>query len=176
MKDVLIISSSPRIGGNSDTLCNEFARGCAEVGNSVDKISVANKKIGYCTACYACKETSQCILADDMEGILDKMVSADIIVLATPVYFYTMCAQMKTVIDRTLPRHTEIANKDFYFIVTMADSDKQAMERTLEGLRGFSAECLYGAKEQGVIYGSGIWQLGDVLRSGAMKQAYEMGK
>jgi multimeric flavodoxin WrbA len=176
MKDVLIISSSPRIGGNSDTLCNEFARGCTEVGNSVDKISVSNKKIGYCTACYACKETSKCILADDMEGILDKMVSADIIVLVTPVYFYTMCAQMKTVIDRTLPRYTEIANKDFYFIVTMADSDKQAMERTLEGLRGFSAECLYGAKEKGVIYGSGIWQLGDVLGSGAMKQAYEMGK
>jgi multimeric flavodoxin WrbA len=111
-----------------------------------------------------------------MEGILNKMVSANVIVLATPVYFYTMCAQMKTVIDRTLPRYTEIANKDFYFIATMADSDKQAMERTLEGLRGFIAECLYGAKEKGVIYGSGIWQLGDVLRSDAMKQAYEMGK
>jgi multimeric flavodoxin WrbA len=142
----------------------------------VDKISVVNKKIGYCTACYACKETSQCILADDMEGILDKMVSADIIVLATPVYFHTMCARIKTVIDRTLPHYTEIANKDFYFIVTMADSDKQAMERTLEGLCGFSAECLYGAKEKGVIYGSGIRQPGDVLHSGAMKQSYAMGK
>jgi multimeric flavodoxin WrbA len=176
MKNVLIISSSPRKGGNSDTLCDELARGAEESGNSVEIIRIAEKKVGYCTACYACKQTGKCDQNDDMSEILDKMLTADVIVLATPVYFYSMCAQMKTVIDRTLPRYTEIANKDFYFIATMADSDKQAMERTLEGLRGFIAECLYGAKEKGVIYGSGIWQLGDVLRSDAMKQAYAIGK
>jgi multimeric flavodoxin WrbA len=111
-----------------------------------------------------------------MAEILEKMITADVIVLATPVYFYTMCAQMKTFIDRTLPSYTEIMDKDFYFIATMADTDNSAMERTFDGLRGFSAECLYGAREKGVIYGSGAWQLGDVLRTAAMKQAYTMGK
>jgi multimeric flavodoxin WrbA len=111
-----------------------------------------------------------------MGEILDKMVNTDVIVLATPVYFYTMCAQMKTLIDRTLPRYTEIIGKEFYYIATMADTDKAAMERTLEGIRGFTVECLYGTAEKGVILGSGAWQLGDIRRTAAIKQAFEMGK
>jgi multimeric flavodoxin WrbA len=103
------------------------------------------------------------------------MVAADVIVLATPVYFYTMCAQMKTVIDRTVPRYTELANKDFYFIVTAADSNQAALERTIEGFRGFTS-CLNGAHEKGIIYGTGAWRAGDIVTSRAMKQAYEMGK
>ncbi|MDR1542279.1 MAG: flavodoxin family protein [Clostridiales bacterium] len=176
MKNVLVISSSPRKGGNSDTLCDEFVRGAEESGNIAEKIRIADKNIGYCVACYACKETRECARKDDMERILEKMVDADIIVLSTPVYFYTMCAQMKTFIDRTLPRYTEIMEKDFYFIATMADTDNHAMDRTFDGLRGFSSECLYGAKEKGAIYGSGAWQLGDIRQTAAMKQAYEMGR
>jgi multimeric flavodoxin WrbA len=176
MKKVLILSASPREGGNSDTLCDEFARGAVENGNRAEKIRLTDKTIGYCVACYACKETHKCAQEDDMAGILEKMVNADVIVLATPVYFYTMCAQMKTLIDRTLPRYTEIMDKDFYFIATMADTDNSAMDRTFDGLRGFSAECLRGAREKGVIYGSGAWQLGDIRHTAAMKQAYEMGR
>jgi multimeric flavodoxin WrbA len=175
-KNVLIISGSPRKGGNSDTLCDEFAKGAADAGNQVEKIRLAEKKIGYCVACYACKENHQCIQKDDMGEILGKMAIAVVIVLATPVYFYTMCAQMKTLIDRTLPRYTEIIDKEFYFIATMADTDNSAMERTFEGLRGFTAECLYGAVEKGVIIGSGAWQIGDINRTATMKQAYQMGK
>jgi multimeric flavodoxin WrbA len=111
-----------------------------------------------------------------MTEILEKMVNAAVIVLATPVYFYTMCAQMKALIDRTLPRYTEIMDKDFYFIATMAETDNSTMERTFDGLRAFSAECLHGTREKGVIYGSGAWQLGDIHHTAAMKQAYEMGK
>lgn len=74
--------------------------------------------------------------------------------MVTPVYFYTMCAQMKTLIDRTCSRYSEINNKNFYFIVTAADSNKRAMERTLEEFRGFTSY-LNGAKEKGVIYGIG---------------------
>lgn len=175
-KKIIIISGSPRKGGNSDILCDEFAKGASEVGYEVEKIRIAERQISFCTACYACKENHKCIQKDDMAEILDKMVNADVIVLATPVYFYTMCAQMKAFIDRTLPRYTEIIGKDFYYIATMADTDNAAMDRTFEGLRGFSIECLYGTKEKGVIYGSGAWQLGDIQRTAAMKQAYEMGK
>lgn len=176
MKKVIILSASPRKGGNSDTLCDEFARGASEAGNNVEKIRIAERKIGYCTACYACKKNHECVQKDDMAEILNKMIDADVIVLATPVYFYTMCAQMKTLIDRTLPRYTEISGKEFYYIATMADTDNGAMDRTFEGLRGFSIECLNGAEEKGVIIGSGAWQLGDIQHTAVMKQAYEMGK
>ena len=82
---------------------------------------------------------------------------------------------MKTLIDRTCSRYTEISNKEIYFIMTAADNREQAMERTLEGFRGFTL-CLDGAKEMGVIYGTGVWNIGDIKRSKAMIQAYEMGR
>jgi multimeric flavodoxin WrbA len=95
--------------------------------------------------------------------------------MATPVYFYTMAAQMKTLIDRTCSRYTEIKDKEFYFIVAAADTNKQAMERTLEGLRGFTF-CLSGAKEKSVIYGTGAWKAGEIKGKPAMKKAFEAGK
>lgn len=176
MKNILILSASPRKGGNTDILCGEFARGSAEAGNKTEIIRVADKKIGFCLDCGACAGTHECAQKDGMKEILDKMVNADVIVLATPVYFYTMCAQMKTLIDRTLPRYTEIADKNFYMIAVMADTDDRAMDRTFEGLRGFFAGCLPGAREKGVIYGSGAWEAGDIRRSDAVKKAYDMGK
>jgi multimeric flavodoxin WrbA len=84
--------------------------------------------------------------------VLDKMIAAGVIVMATPGYFYTMCAQMKTLIDRTVSRHTEISNNEFYFIVSAADNNKRPLERTLEEFGGFTA-CLSGPKEKGIIYG-----------------------
>ena len=116
MKHVLILSASPRKNGNSDTLCDRFAQGASESGHKVEKIFLASKDIGYCRGCGVCNSTHKCVQKDDMSEILDKMVTADVIVLATPVYFYTMDGQMKTFIDRTVPRYTEITNKDFYFI------------------------------------------------------------
>lgn len=111
-----------------------------------------------------------------MAQLLEKMRAADVIVLATPVYFYTMCAQMKTMIDRTLggAQKPGLENKEFYLIATAADG-KAAMERTIDGLRGY-LECLPGAKKMGVIYGAGAWQLGDIQGNPAMEEAYQMGK
>ncbi len=125
--------------------------------------------------CGACLNGGKsCPQKDDMAEVLEKMIAADVIVMATPVYFYTMNAQMKTLIDRTCSRYTEIRNKEFYFIVTAAVNSKQAMERTLEGFRGFTS-CLSGAKERGVIYGTGAWNIGDIKGKRAMKEAYELG-
>jgi len=174
-KRVLILSSSPRKGGNSDTLCDQFMKGATEAKHQVDIVRLAEKNINYCTGCYACARTGRCSQKDDMADILDRMMAADVIVMATPVYFYTMCAQMKTAIDRTVARYTQLSNKEFYFIVTAADSSKPALERTIEGLRGFTS-CLGGAREKGIVYGTGAWKAGDIKTSPAMKQAYEMGK
>lgn len=175
-KNVLIISSSSRLGGNSDTLCTQFMKGAEEAGNQVNKIRLVELTIDYCSACYACKKLRHCVKQDDMEQVIQKMRGADVIVLATPVYFYTMCAQMKTMIDRTLggAQQSGLENKEFYLIVTAADG-KAEMERTVDGLRGY-LECLSGAKEMGVIYGAGAWQIGDIQENPAMQEAYQMGK
>lgn len=173
-KKVLVLSASPRRGGNSDQLCDQFVHGAREAGNQVEKIFLRDKKINYCKACYACQGSGACVQQDDMAEILVKMLAADVIVMATPVYFYTMNAQMKTLIDRTVARYTEISDKEMYFIVAAADTRKQAMERTIESFRGFTS-CLSGAKEKGIIYGTGAWKMGDIKGSQAMKQAYEMG-
>lgn len=175
-KNVLILSSSPRKGGNSDLLCDEFLKGAIEAGNRAEKIFLKDKDIRYCTGCSVCSMYGKpCPQKDDAAGIVEKMIAADVIVMATPVYFYTMSAQMKTLIDRTCARYTEIKNKEFYFIVAAADDSKAAMERTLDGFRGF-LDCLDGAKEKETVYGVGAWKVGEIKGTQAMKESYELGK
>lgn len=175
-KKVLILSSSPRKGGNSDLLCNEFMRGAKEMGHDVEKIFIAQKKVNYCTGCGVCNSTHKCVQNDDMAEILNKMILADTIVLATPVYFYLIDGQLKTLIDRTVPRYTEISNKEFYYIMTAADTNKNMLNRTVETIRGFTEDCLLGAKEKGIIYGTGAWGKGEIKNTAAFSEAYEMGK
>lgn len=175
-KKILVLSGSFRKHGNSDLLCDEFVRGATESGNDVEKIFINDRKINFCRGCGVCNTTHKCVQKDDMEEILNKMVAADVIVMATPVYFYTMNGQMKTLIDRTVPRYEEISGKDFYFIVAAADGNKANMQKTIEGFRGFTDDCLPGAKEKGIVYGVGAWRIGDIKGSPAMKEAYEMGK
>jgi len=174
-KKILIISSSPRRGGNSDTLCDQFLAGALSAGHVAEKIFLKDKKINYCTGCGTCiNGEKSCPQKDDMADILSKMISSDVIVMATPVYFYTMCGQMKTFIDRICARYTEIRNKDFYFIATAADDNQRALERTTEEFRGFLS-CLDDVKEKGIIYGTGVWNVGEVRKTKAMSQALEMG-
>ena len=174
-KRVLILSGSPRKAGNSNALCDQFMKGAQEAGHQVEKLRVAEKRILYCTGCGACQGNGNCVHKDDMAQILQSMVTADVIVLATPVYFYTMCAQLKTVIDRTVTRYTEVTGKEFYFILTAADSRKATLERTVEEFRGF-LDCLDGSREKGIVYGTGAWGVGEIEGSSAMKEAYEMGR
>ena len=113
MKKVLILSGSPRKGGNSDILCDQFAKGALEMGNEVEKICIAEKKIAPCSGCYFCKNNGgRCVFNDDMGDILQKIIDCDVLVLSSPVYFYSISAQLKAVIDRTVARWTEISNKD----------------------------------------------------------------
>lgn len=175
-KKVLIISSTPRKGGNSDVLCERFMQGAQEAGHQVEKVSLRTKTVNYCTACGACyNQGKPCPQKDDAAAIVEAMIGADVIVMATPVYFYTMDAQMKTLIDRTCARYTEISNKEFYFIVAAAEDSRAMMERTVEGFRGFT-DCLEGPVEKGIVYGTGAWQIGEIKDKPVMQEAYEMGK
>ena len=176
MKKVLILSGSPRKGGNSDILCDEFMRGAIDAGNEVEKIRVVEKKIAPCTGCYFCKNSGgRCALNDDMADILQKIIDCDVLVLSSPVYFYSICAQLKAVIDRTVARWTEIANKDLYYIATAAEQDMDTLDITLSCFHGF-AMCIDGYEEKGTLYGKGVYDKGDVLnRPELMTIAYEMG-
>ena len=175
-KNVLILSGSPRKGGNSDLLCDAFAKGAQEAGNEVEKIRVAAKKVAPCSACYYCRDhEGKCVHQDDMVEILQKMIDADVLVLASPVYFYSIDAQLKAVIDRTVARWLEVKNKEFYYIATMADEEHTSADTTLACFRGY-ADCVEGAVEQGVIIGSGVYEPGTVKDNPAMEQAYQMGR
>lgn len=175
-KKVLILLGSPRKGGNSDLLCDEFMRGAIENGNEVEKIRVASKKIAPCIGCYHCaKHNGECVRQDDMAEILQKMINANVLVLASPVYFYSINAQLKAVIDRTVARWLEVKNKEFYYIVTMADEELSSADTTISCFRGY-AGCVDGAVEKGIIIGSGVHEPGEIKASSAMEKAYAMGK
>ena len=175
-KKVLILSGSPRRGGNSDLLCDEFLRGARESGHEVEKICLRDKKIDPCNACYFCtKSGGACAIRDDMDGILDQIQAADVIVMASLVYFYSIDAQMKAVIDRCVARWTDIPNKEFYYIMTAVEDSETVMDCTLACFRGFAA-CLDGAREMGVIEAKGVYEAGAVRSTRYMKDAYEMGK
>ena len=110
-----------------------------------------------------------------MADILQKMVEADVLVLASPVYFYSVSAQIKAVIDRTVARYTEIKNKSMYYIIAAADPNLANMQRSIECFRGF-AYCIEGSVEKGIVYGVGAWNKGEIKALPSMAQAYEMGK
>lgn len=175
MKKVLILSGSPR-KGNSDALCDEFLKGAKEAGHEVEKVRVIEKKVHYCTGCYVCKQTGgKCAYQDDMGELLQKIIDADVLVLASSVYFYSVCAPLKCVIDRTVARWREIKNKEFYFLVTAAEDEEGVADRTLECLRGFM-DCCDDSVEKGVVEGLGVYELGEIEGTKYLEQAYQMGK
>ena len=164
-KKVLILSGSPRKGGNSDILCDEFLRGAQDAGHKAEKIRVAEKKVTPCSGCYYCStHGGACVHKDDMADILQKMIDADVIALASPVYFYSISAQLKAVIDRTVARWLEVKDKE-----------KASADTTLACFRGY-ADCVEGAVEKGVLVACGVYEPGAVRNTSAMAQAYEMGR
>ena len=176
MKKILILEGSPRLNGNSCLLSNEFARGAEEAGCSVEKIAVARKRVAGCLGCNACyRNDGVCVQKDDMVEIREKMLGADVIVLASPIYFYSMTAQLKAVIDRSYAFFSQLAGKTFYFIISCAAPDEALTETMQAALRGFTC-CVPDSVEGGVILGIGANDAGDVRHSPAMEQAYQMGR
>jgi len=173
---VLVLSASPRKGGNSDLLCDQFIAGALEAGNRAEKILIQEKKINFCIGCMTCQSNGgACVHDDDMAEILEKMIRADVLVLATPVYFYNMDAQMKVLIDRTCPRYTEISNKKVYLIATSTDTGPEAMDGTINGFKA-ALSCYPNAEVAGIICGTGVTDVGDIKGRPEMALAYEMGK
>lgn len=175
MKNVLILSSSPRKRGNSQLLCEEFARGAQEAGHEVTLLRLADLKIGFCRACDACmRNGGTCVQKDDMAEVLAHFQKADVLVLATPVYFYGISAQMKTFIDRTYPIWQHLGKKDVYYIIS-AGLSTEIIERSLGDLDGF-VEHLEEYKMAGRLYAPEVMDAGLVKEQAVMAEAYRMGR
>ena len=175
-KKVLIISTSPRKGGNSDTLAEEFASGAREAGHEVEKIGLWDKTIGFCRGCLACQKTGRCVIHDDADIVAQKMLTADVIVFATPIYYYEMSGQMKTMLDRGNPLYSsDYAFREIYLLAAAADTDESAMDGAIKGLEGWIA-CFGKAQLSGTVFGGGADAIGTIKGNPALSKAHEMGK
>lgn len=99
--EIIVLQGSPNREGSTAMLADEFARGAREAGHAVERIDVAHEDIRPCAGCVACGYGARpCVQRDAMAGILDRVLAADMVVFATPLYYYGMSAQLKAVLDR----------------------------------------------------------------------------
>ena len=176
MKNVLVISSSLRNKSNSETLAQEFAKGAAEAGNKVEVVSLRGKKIAFCTGCLACQKKGKCVINDDANAIATKMKKAEVIVFATPIYYYEMSGQLKTTLDRANSLYSsDFKFREIYLLASAADTDKKAMNIAKRSISGWIA-CFDGVKFKGGICATGAENPGDVKeRTTLLKKVYAMG-
>lgn len=175
-KSVLIISGSPRKGGNTDMLCDAFARGAEQVGGRVDKIFLADYRIDYFSEADEQRVGDRADEAgDDMPMLVDKMVHADVIVLANPVYYMNIAGQLKTFIDSTFGRYREMKDKEFFYLTACADPEESTADWAINAFRGF-VMCLPNPTERGMVKAIGMGRKGAVKGSQYEDEAYNLGK
>lgn len=176
MKRIVIVSSSPRKNGNSEILAQKFAEGAKAAGNEVKYIAVRDVGLKFCTGCLYCRAHGKCVLDDGMNALYKDFQNADILVFATPVYYYAVCGQLKTFLDRLNPLYgRENKFKDVYLLATAADDDEAAMDGAVKDLRGW-IDCFDGVALKGVVRGVGVDEKGAINSTVFPEQAYKMGK
>lgn len=175
-KKVLIISTSLRGGSNSEILARECERGAKEAGHQVEYISLKGKDIKFCKGCLSCQTKGVCVLKDDVAAIMEKVKEAESIVFATPVYYYEMCGQMKTLLDRLNPLYSsDYKFRNIYMIATAAEEEDSTFEKAYNGLQGW-VDCFEKAALSGLVAGGGIGDANDAAEhKEIMKKAYELG-
>lgn len=174
-KRVLVISTSLRPNSNSEALADEFVRGATEAGHEVEKLSLRGKDIRFCRGCLACGKLGKCVIDDDMNPIIRKMHDADVIAFATPIYYYEMSGQMKTLLDRANSLFSSDCKfRDIYFLSTAADDGSGVDERALHGLEGWIV-CYEKCKLAGKVFAGGVNAPGSINGHSALKEAFDMG-
>ncbi len=175
-KNVLIITSSYRKNGNSNALAEQFVNGAKESGNNVEVISLADKNIEFCRGCLACQKTQKCVIKDDAVEVDEKMLNADVIVYATPVYYYSVSGQLKTMLDRANPLYgTDYKFRDIYLLASAAEDEESAVTGTVTAIQGW-VDCFENAELKGVVFTGGVNDVGDISGHSALEKAYETGK
>lgn len=174
-KNVLIVSTSLRLASNSDTLAQAFAKGATAAGHNVETVSLKNKKIAFCRGCLACQKTQKCIISDDAVLLAEKICQADVVVFATPVYYYGLSGQLKTLLDRCNALYSrDYTFRSVYLLATAAESDPATVEGSITGLQGW-IDCFEKASLKGTIFAGGVTAPEDIASHPALKQAYEAG-
>lgn len=174
-KEVLVLSASARKGGNTDLLCDEFIRGAEDAGHIAEKLHVGFMQIKGCIGCGACQRNGgKCIQRDDMAVVYEKLLSADVIVFSSPVYFYSFNAQLKAVMDRTFAIEQKLSDKMAYLITTGAAPHKEYMDVMMEQFRKYLG-CFKNITEGGIIIGCGTTDKGSIKDTPAMNEAYITG-
>ena len=174
-KKVLIVSSSPRKGGNSETLAGAFANGAREAGHSVEAVHLREKQIGFCRGCLACLKLGHCVIQDDAVEIAAKMHGADVLVFATPVYYYSACGQLKTMLDRANPLFaSDYAFTEAYLLATAAEDGYLTFDGAEKAVQGW-VDCFSRCTLAGTVFAGGVNGVGEIAGHPALEQARQMG-
>ncbi len=175
--NIIVLSGSPRKGGNTDLLAESFAKGATEKGHKVETVSVHDYKVAPCKGCNACFRTANntCVQVDDMTAIYQKMKQADMLVIVSPVYFYGISAQLKAVIDRCHNplRDTFGITKAALLLVGAA-----SLPELFDGIVAQYRLCLnfFKIEDAGHVFVRGAKDKGDINNTNALNDAYELGK
>ncbi len=174
-KKVLVISTSLRAHSNSEALADAFLSGAQAAGHQAEKVTLRGKAIAFCTGCLACQRTQQCVIQDDANAITEKMRCADVIAFATPIYYFEMCGQMKTLLDRANSLYvSDYAFRDIYLLTAAAEDDDTVPQRAESGLCGW-INCFEKAALAGTVFAGGVNNAGEIDGHPALQQAYAYG-
>jgi multimeric flavodoxin WrbA/sugar lactone lactonase YvrE len=175
---VLVISASPNRGGNTDLMADAFIKGAQETGQQVEKVFLYDKKINFFTMDQLNMDLDSAATPnDDAKEVIEKMRKADVIVLASPVYFWTIDSKLKSLIDRTFYcfRDKSMSGKEFYYLTVCGNGNNHVTDGAINAMRGFLS-CLNNATERGMVRAYGVSRSGDIVDTPFYKQAYELGK
>jgi len=180
-RTIVILKGSPRENGNSAILADQAAAGARQAGASVETYSLHNMDIRPCDNCDVCRETDGvCIIKDDMQILYPRLLAADGILIATPIYWFSVSAQTKLFIDRWYALGTsggnQLAGKRFGILLTYEDHDPLA-SGAMNAVNMFKEIFSYiKAELVGVVHGS-AWKAGEIRNlPQVLEQAYELGK
>ena len=175
-KKVFILSSSPRKGGNSEALASIFAKGAQEAGNQVETVYLRENQYGFCKGCLACQKLGHCVIKDDAVEIAAKMHDADVLVFVTPVYYYSVSGQLKTMLDRANPLFgSDYAFTKAYLLATAAEDGEETVEGTVKAVQGW-VDCFERCELAGTVFAGGVNGVGDIAGHPALEKAYQTGK
>lgn len=176
MSKIAVLIGSPRKNGNTEILANAFIDGVNKQENNVEVISVIGKRVNGCTGCNFCYRDSShnCVQKDDMQRIYEKLADADVLVIATPVYFYGVSSQLKCIIDRL---HNPIRNtfkvKELVLLAVCADATPTVFDSVITMYN--SVLSYFSLRDGGVLTVPGIAEKGDILGNAALMEARKLG-
>ncbi len=172
---ILVLTGSPRKNGNSNILAENFIKGAQEAGHEVVRFDSAFRNVHTCVACDSCGTKGQCVFKDDFEIVKENLINADMVVFSSPVYYFGISAQLKTVIDRFYSINGEIQTpKKSILILTYADTSKNLADPIIAQYTNMIN--YLGWKDCAQFIVSGVWQTGSVNQTNFPQQIYNFGK